>query len=101
MAMEKEFRITCPCCDTILIVSRAEGKILETRAPIIEKSTGDRLQDAFLKAEKDRRAREAAFDNIKETLDRKKKSADDLFRASLEEARGDEGEKPPSIFDAD
>lgn len=98
--MANEIKITCPCCDHILVVDRFKGKVLEVRKPLVEESSGDRLKDAFTKAENDRKKRAAAFDNIKETLERKKKEADDLFKTSLDEAKNDES-KPNSVFDLD
>jgi len=99
--MEKEIRIKCPCCDSILIVDRISGKILETRKPIIEHSTGDRLDDAFLKSEQDRVKRDSVFANIKQSQEEKRKMSEELFKASLEDARKEAPTKPRSIFDAD
>ncbi len=99
--MEKELKVTCPGCDTILIVDRITGKLLETRKPLVEESTGDRFKDALLKVEQDKAKYALAFDNLKEKQERKKKLAEDLFNASLKDAKNDNNEKPHSIFDAD
>lgn len=42
-------QVNCPCCNTILIVERKSGKVLEERRPILEQSTGDRYEDALEK----------------------------------------------------
>ncbi len=99
--MEREIRIKCPCCDSILIVDRTNGKILETRKPIIEQSTGNRLDDAFIKSEQDREKRDSIFANIKQSQEEKRKLSEELFQASLEEAKKEAPTKPHSIFDAD
>lgn len=97
--MELEFTITCPDCKTILIVDRASGKVLETRKPLVEKSSGDRFGDAFTKMKQDQKNREGALDNIAEKLETKKKNAEELFRASIDEAKKSKDEKPDNIFD--
>ncbi len=99
--MEKDIKVNCPCCDSILIVDRISGKILETRRPLVEQSSGDRLEDAFLKSKQDKEKVASAFDNIKEKQEEKKKLAEDLFNASLKSAKDSGGEKPRSIFDSD
>ena len=99
--MEKEIKVSCPGCSSVLIIDRMSGKILETRKPLVEQSTGDRLEDAFLKQKQDKEARNAEFDNFKENEDKKKKLAEDLFKASLEDVKDDGDVKPHSIFDAD
>ncbi len=100
--MRKEFKVTCPCCDTILILDRVSGKVLETRKPLVEESTGDRFKDAFLKVEKDKARVADALDNVKEKQEAKRKAAEDLFNASLKEAKKEKDSiKPNSIFDSD
>ena len=99
--MEREFTVTCPDCKTILIVDRASGKVLESRKPLVEESSGDRFGDAFTKMAQDKERREGALDNIAEKLESKKKNAEELFRASMEEAKNSKEEKPDNIFDLD
>ncbi|VAX23893.1 hypothetical protein MNBD_NITROSPINAE03-1599 [hydrothermal vent metagenome] len=99
--MEKELKIKCPCCESILFVDRITGKIIETRKPLIEESSGDRLTDAFTKTRQDKEKRAALFDDMAGNLEKKKKLSEELFKSSLEDAKKDENEKPHSIFDAD
>jgi len=99
--MEKDIKLACPCCGAILFVDRISGQITETRKPLVENSTGDRLEDAFLKVKQDKDSRNNIFDNMKQIQEQKKKLAEELFKASLEDAKKTEGEKPRSIFDAD
>jgi len=99
--MEKEIKLSCPCCGAILFVDRISGQVIETRKPILENSTGDRLEDAFIKSKEDKEKRESLFDNMKQIHDQKKKIAEDIFKASLESAKKTKDEKPRSVFDAD
>ncbi len=99
--MEKDFKVTCPCCDSILIIDRIGGKIIETRKPLVEDSSGDRFADAFLKNKRDKEKRASALDNIADDLEKRKKLSEDIFKASLKDARKDKDIKPHSIFDAD
>lgn len=99
--MEKKLKVTCPCCDTILIVDRLTGKLLETRKPLIKESTGDRFKDAFIKVKQDKEKHTSLFDNMQEKQEQKKRLAEDLFNASLKDAKNDKNKKPHSIFDAD
>jgi len=100
--MEKEIKVSCPGCSSVLIIDRMSGKIVETRKPLVEETTGDRLQDAFLKQKQDKETRTAAFDNFSANQKKKKKLAEDIFNASLEDVKeeGDDA-KPHSIYDAD
>jgi len=41
------FKITCPCCDTILVINKVTGEILEHRKPLVENPSGDRFADAL------------------------------------------------------
>lgn len=99
--MEKELRVTCPCCDTILLVDRLTGEVLHTRKPLVEKSSGDRFADALLKTRKDKEKVESAFNDLKARQEHKKKAAEEIFEASLNDAAKDTDEKPRNIFDMD
>lgn len=99
--MERELKVACPCCGSILFIDRISGEITETRKPLVEDSSGDRLTDAFSKQKLDKEKRGAIFDTFKETHEKKKKLAEELFKASLEDAKKDKGSKPRNIFDAD
>lgn len=99
--MEKEIRVTCPGCKSILIIDRVSGKILESRKPLVDDSTGDRLDDAFKKQKIDREKRDAVFSDLKGELEKRKKMSEEIFKASLEDAKKDKDVKPDSIFDLD
>jgi len=99
--MERDIKISCPCCGAVLFVDRVTGEITETRKPLLEKSTGDRFMDAFEKTKLDKEKRDSFFDNLKENREKQRKLTEELFKASLEEARKNKDEKPPTIFDGD
>lgn len=85
--MEENLKITCPCCDTILIVRRRDGKLLETREPIIEETTGDRFEDAFKKVKGRGDAVEAKVAEARRREAEKMKGADDFFKQALDRAK--------------
>ena len=99
--MRKEISITCPGCNTILIVDRNSGDIIETRKPLVEHSSGDRINDALdrLKQEKEKSA--ALFDNMAEDLNNRRKSAESLFDSSLKDVKKKDVKRPDNIFDLD
>ena len=99
--MAKDLRVTCPCCESILIIDRATGKIVESREPLVEESSGDRLTDAFLKTKQDKEKTESLFANMKQDQEERKKAAEDLFKSSLREASEEPHAKPDSIYDND
>jgi len=84
-----------------LIIDRVTDKLLECRERLVENSSGDRLEDALTKADRDRQKRGEFFDSFKERQENKKKLAEEIFRASLEDAKKEPDKKPRSIFDAD
>ncbi|MBI5816211.1 MAG: hypothetical protein HZB29_11455 [Nitrospinae bacterium] len=99
--MDREIKVACPGCQTILIVDRITGELIETRKPLVEKSSGDRFIDAFTKAKDDRDKRAGKLDDIAGQLEKKRKMAEELFKASLNEAKKEKDIKPNNIFDLD
>ncbi len=89
-------QIKCPCCDSILVIDPFEKKVLEIRKPIVEESTGDRLQDAFLKVQKRKSEAEEQFKKAKEKDKERKSKMDEIFRESLEKAKDEDDGTPPS-----
>jgi uncharacterized Zn finger protein (UPF0148 family) len=94
--------VTCPCCQTILIVERRSGKVVEQRKPILEESTGDRFEDAFLKVKKQKEILEEKFLKARQKESEKKEKLEKLFKESLQRAQ-EEGppEKPQKPIDFD
>lgn len=100
--MDKELKVTCPDCGVVLVVDRITGKVMETRKPIIEQSTGDRFADAILKVKKDReKIASTKFDDLKKEQEKKKRLAEEIFKASMEDAKKDKDVKPRNIFEGD
>jgi hypothetical protein len=96
--MKRELTVTCPGCHTILVIDRNNGAVLETRKKLVEESSGDRFADAFKKVDEDKKKRDDLFDTLGQTLAKRKKAAEELFNASLEEAINDDT-PPENIFD--
>jgi hypothetical protein len=103
MSGGETFQIKCPCCDATLVIRRRDGKLLETRKPIREDSSGDRFDDALRNV----RERKGALDKKVEAARRaeKERSArlDALFKDGLNRAKeeGDDGERPANPLDLD
>lgn len=101
--MSEEFlEITCPDCNTILIVRRRDGKVMETRKPILEDSTGDRFEDAFLKVKRSKSEIEKKVEAAREKEKTKMDRLNALFKEGLERTQK-EGpiQKPKRDFDLD
>lgn len=97
--MEENIKVKCPGCENILIVRRRDGKLLEVRKPIVEESTGDRFEDAFIKVRGSGEAVRAKVAEAKKREAEKLKGADDFFKQALERAKEAGGEKPFNPMD--
>jgi len=100
--MYETIKVTCPCCKTILIVDRKEGKILEERRPILEKSSGDRFQDAMKKVRGQKEFLESKVRDTQKRQRERKAKLEKLFEEELKKAQ-EEGppEKPLRPIDLD
>ncbi|HEX2973054.1 MAG TPA: hypothetical protein VHP11_12020 [Tepidisphaeraceae bacterium] len=78
------FEITCPDCKNILIVRRRDGKVMEVRKPILEESTGDRFDDAFLKVKRSQSEIEKKFEAAREKEKNKMERLNALFKEGME-----------------
>ena len=94
--MNDEFyEIACPDCKTILIVRRRDGKIMETRKPIIEDSTGDRFEDAFLKVKRSKGEIEKKVEQAREKERTKMDRLNALFKEGMERSQKEGPIKKP------
>jgi adenine-specific DNA methylase len=98
--MDETFKVTCPHCDTILIVQRRDGKVLEVRKPLLEESTGDRFEDAFLKVKKRPKEVDEKIAAARQKEKERLKGADDFFKRALTRAK-ESDEKPVNPLDQD
>lgn len=83
--MSDTFNIPCPCCDTILVVERKTGKIIEQRKPILEESSGDRYEDALKKVRQRPGQAEEKYSRFQAEQDAKKARLNALFDERLKE----------------
>jgi uncharacterized Zn finger protein (UPF0148 family) len=99
---EEFFEITCPDCNTILIIRRRDGKLMETRKPILEDSTGDRFEDAMRKVKRSKSEIEKKVEEAREKEKTKMDRLNALFKEGLERAQ-EEGPvtKPKREVDLD
>jgi hypothetical protein len=100
--MYETIKVTCPCCKTILIVDRKEGKVLEERRPLVEESSGDRFQDAMRKVREQKEFIESKVRDTQKRQQERKAKLDKIFEEEIKRAK-EEGppEKPfrPSDLD--
>jgi hypothetical protein len=97
--MEENIKVTCPECQCVLVIRRRDGEILEVRHPILEESTGDRFQDAFMKVKGRSHEIDSKVADAKKKEAEKLKSADDFFKQALERAKTTKDEKPINPMD--
>jgi len=98
--MEDTHEVKCPCCQTILIVDRRSGKILDERRPILEQSTGDRYEDALKKVKERGSVAEEKFRKFQAEKGSKMSKLDALFKDSVKKVEeSGEDVKPVNPFD--
>ena len=102
--MNEDFiQIACPECQSILIVRRRDGKLVETRKPILKDSTGDRFEDARLKVKGLKDEVERKVEEAKARERGKMDRLNALFEEGLKKQREEGGpiEKPKREVDLD
>jgi hypothetical protein len=94
--------VKCPCCETILIVDRRTGKILDERRPILDQSTGDRYQDALKKVKTRGATAEEKYQKFQQERGTKMAKLDALFKDTVKKVE-ESGEeiKPFNPYDRD
>ena len=95
-------QVKCPDCQTILIVDRKSGKVVETRKPILEETTGDRFKDAFEKVRRASDRVESKFEEARKKEKNKLERLNAIFDEGLKKAK-EEGPvtKPQRDIDLD
>ena len=94
--------IKCPCCQTILVIDRIDGKVIEERKPVLQQSTGDRFKDALIKSKNQKSETEKKFKEAAEANKTRSESLESMFQKSLKEvSKSDDKSKPISPFDFD
>lgn len=88
--MKDSHEVKCPCCNTILIVDRKTGQILDERRPILEQSTGDRYQDALKKVRERGSIAEEKFQRFKSERGEKMAKLDALFKETVKKVEDGE-----------
>ena len=86
MAKDDFIEVKCPGCDTVLIVDRRSGKVVETRKQLIEDTTGDRFEDAFKKVKRSKGDVERRVEEAREREKNKMDRLNALFKEGLQKA---------------
>lgn len=87
--MDDFLTIKCPGCETVLIVNRREGNIVEVRKPIIDDSSGNRFADAELKVKREKDTIAKKFEEAKEREKNKMDRLNALFDEGMKKAKDD------------
>jgi len=96
------FEIKCPCCNTILVIDRIDGKVIEERRPILEQSSGDRFKDALIKSKQQKVTIEKKFKESEKAHKKRSESLQNIFNDSLKKVNeSDDKSKPLTPFDYD
>ncbi|MCC5876022.1 MAG: hypothetical protein JJU11_07365 [Candidatus Sumerlaeia bacterium] len=101
MADKDTLTVTCPECDSILIVDRNTGEVLEVRKPLVEESSGDRFEDARKRVLEVNERAEKAFKAAQEREKGKLERLEALFKEKKEELKDKPIERPDRPFDLD
>lgn len=95
------WEVKCPGCDTVLVIDRKTGKLLESRKPILEESSGDRFEDARQRVLTAKERAEKRFADAKKRESEKYSKLDALFKEKAEELRDQPIERPEHPMDRD
>ncbi|HJN02569.1 MAG: hypothetical protein QF907_04585 [Nitrospinota bacterium] len=96
------FEIKCPCCNTILVIDRIDGKVIEERRPILEQSSGDRFKDALIKSKQQKVTIEKKFKESEKAHKKRSESLQNIFNDSLKKVNeSNDKSKPLTPFDYD
>jgi hypothetical protein len=101
MPAVRTMNITCPGCQTILVVNKDTGTILEVRAPLVDNPSGDRFADA-LQAHKDHKDKlKGLFSESVAGVSEQEKERRAIFEESLKKARQEGVSDEPELRDID
>lgn len=95
--MSERIEISCPCCQTRLVIDTASGEILSEERP---KAGGKSFESALAEVQGGSKKREQAFSKA---FDRTR-NLDDLLQKKFEEAKkktSDDGAPPVNPLDLD
>lgn len=96
-----ELEVKCPECQTILIVDRKTGKVLETRKPLVDDPSGDRFEDARARVLGQGDRAQKLFEEAKQKEKDKFARLDAFFKEKKEELKDQPIERPDNPFDRD
>ena len=97
--LKSELEVTCPCCDTILVVDLNLGRVISHREP--ERGNKPELSDAQRILAEEARRREAIFQQSVESERTRGDALSKRFEEALRQAREEPITKPTRDFDLD
>lgn len=99
--MDDTLTIKCPGCETVLVVLRKTGEIIEVRKPIGDAATGDRFEDARQKVLSQSDRAEKLFEEARRKEKEKHARLEALFREKRDELKDQPIERPDRPIDRD
>jgi hypothetical protein len=97
--LKSELEVTCPCCDTILVVDLNLGRVISHREP--ERGNKPELSEAQRILAEEARRREAIFQQSVESERTRGDALSKRFEEALRQARSEPITKPTRDFDLD
>ncbi len=97
--LKSEIEVTCPCCDTILVIDVNLGRIVSHHEP--ERGNKPELSDAQRILAEEARRREAIFQQSVESERTRGDALSKRFEEALRQARQEPITKPTRDFDLD
>lgn len=97
--LKSELEVTCPCCDTILVVDLNLGRVVSHHEP--ERGQKPELSDAQQILAEEARRREAIFQQSVESERTRGDALSKRFEEALRQARQEPITKPTRDFDLD
>src|SRR5215510_11028172 len=97
--LKSELEVTCPCCETILVIDLNLGRVVSHQEP--DRGNKPELSDAHRLLAEEAARREAIF---KQSVESEKTRGDALsrrFEEALKQARDEPITKPTRDFDLD
>ncbi len=88
--MAKNFEITCPCCETLMVIDRVSGEILLHKEK--ERKTGQSLESMVSNLETQKSEMAKRFEKQLESQKDRSRILEEKFKEALE--RADKSDKP-------
>jgi hypothetical protein len=97
--LDSELEITCPCCDSVLVIDLNLGRVVSHREP--DRSDRPELSDAQRIIAEQEARREAAFQSSVQAEKGRSDALSRRFEEALKQAKAEPITRPARDFDLD